>query len=187
MRALKAKKRRWQPHETLIYIYWCWESAEFKYWLIIRNNWIDIKWSIINYNNKMEKSSCANFPYLPPSQRNASFWVFWLRATFVNDNGFVTAQRPCLIMKVAAVRCFRMQQRLAFFRQPDSWKGQEMKSRGKKKQRGRKEDGERSWNLLSLPPPPCWYFLLTCLRPIPAIWHLARAIPHLFERLFLIS
>ena len=77
------------------------------------------------------------------SQRNASFWVFWLRATFINDNRFVPAQWPCLIMKVAAVRCFRMQQRLAFFRQPDSWKGPEMKSEGKKakgkKGRGREE------------------------------------------------
>lgn len=56
------------------------------------------------------------------SQRNASFGVFWLRATFINDN---------------------QQQRLAFSRQSDSWKGQEMKSGGKKakgkKGRGREE------------------------------------------------
>ena len=87
------------------------------------------------------------------SQRNASFWVFWLRATFVNDNGFVTAQRPCLIMKVAAVRCFRMQQRLAFFRQPDSWKGQEMKSRGKKS-KGEEKKTERGVETFSPYPHP---------------------------------
>ena len=121
------------------------------------------------------------------SQRNASFWVFWLRATFINDNRFVTAQQPCLIMKVAAVRCFRMQQRLAFFRQPDSWKGQEMKSE-EKKSKAEERKRERGVETFSpYPPPPCWYFLLTCLRPIPAIWHLERAIPHLFERLILIS
>ena len=100
------------------------------------------------------------------SQRNASFWVFWLRATFINDNRFVPAQWPCLIMKVAAVRCFRMQQRLAFFRQPDSWKGPEMKSEGKKA-RGRKEEGERSWNLLSLPPTPLLIFPAHLSLPHP--------------------
>ena len=68
------------------------------------------------------------------SQRKASFWVFWLRATFINDNHFV------------------MQQRLAFSRQSDSWKGQEMKSGGKKA-KGKKGRGREELKP-SLSPPP---------------------------------
>ena len=52
----------------------------------------------------------------------------------VNDAQTIILLRQ---LSVAIVRCFRMQQRLAFSRQPDSEKGRKMKSGGKKGKKGR--------------------------------------------------
>ena len=70
-------------------------------------------------------------------------------------------------LSMAVLPCFRMQQRLAFSRQPDSGKGQEMKSGGKKA-KGKKGRGREE--LKPSPPTP------TPLLIFPA--HLSFPHPH---------